>query len=513
MRIGPRHRPGPAARDRRRARRAAAGRLGLDAADRRAHVLPHRHRGLDGVVARRPRRPWRARSCATTSCVADVVERHGGRCLEVDGRGRLPPCRCSPPRPTPSPPRSSCSDDSAERPSRSACAPALHTGEAAAARRRLLRRRAQRRRARPWPGRRRARVPVGGRPPRSSDGALPDGAALVDLGPHRLRRPADERCTLFAFAHRASSPRRRRRPAPTPACRPSSATTPIASSGATTSSPTSSGALRSASFVAVVGASGSGKSSVLRAGVVPVWGDADVTTPGARPAPVVDGPDLVVVDQLEEAFTLCDDDDRRRAFLDSLVARTGPVAVGLRADFYGRFAEHQGLGASRCRATRCCSGPWTTTSCGRRSRARRHVAGLHVDPALVDVLVDEVQRRARRAPAAVARAAGDVGAPRRTDAHLRRLSVDRRRARRHRHHRRAGARRARRRGPAAGAPHVPGADRARTTARRRHPPPGDDGRADAGRWRRRASPVCSTRWREPGSSPCRRTRSRSPTRH
>ncbi len=60
---------------------------------------------------------------------------------------------------------------------------------------------------------------------------------------------------------------------------------------------------------------------------------------------------MVLVDQLEEAFTLCTDEGERAAFLGNLVyAATIPggrvvVVVSMRADFYHRLAEHPELRA------------------------------------------------------------------------------------------------------------------------------------------------------------------------
>ena len=50
-----------------------------------------------------------------------------------------------------------------------------------------------------------------------------------------------------------------------------------------------------------------------------------------------------MVDQFEELFTVCDDADRRRGFIDALLARDSPVIIGVRADMYGRLASHPEL--------------------------------------------------------------------------------------------------------------------------------------------------------------------------
>ncbi|MET8583487.1 DNA-binding protein [Streptomyces collinus] len=120
--------------------------------------------------------------------------------------------------------------------------------------------------------------------------------------------------------------------------------------------------VRDRRFTAVFGPSGSGKSSLLRAGLIPALraerelAVIRVLTPGPHPArthtgalrPAGTGDTLVVVDQFEEVFTLCRDPDERRAFLDLLLAAREPesglrVVIAVRADFYGRCAEHRGL--------------------------------------------------------------------------------------------------------------------------------------------------------------------------
>lgn len=151
-------------------------------------------------------------------------------------------------------------------------------------------------------------------------------------------------------------------------------------------------------LIAVVGASGSGKSSVVRAGLIPAVRKGGVTgsdrwltarmVPGAHPFAELEAallharfdppaglaeqlrdddegllraalrvlPDdasrmLLVIDQFEELFTLVDDERVRRRFLSNLVVAVddphGRVAVvlTLRADRYGQTLQHPALGA------------------------------------------------------------------------------------------------------------------------------------------------------------------------
>ncbi|MEU7531866.1 hypothetical protein AB0A74_39450 [Saccharothrix sp. NPDC042600] len=150
------------------------------------------------------------------------------------------------------------------------------------------------------------------------------------------------------------------------------------------------GVLARRRFLAVFGASGSGKSSVLRAGLVPALTGPPplLFTPGERPVeacarhlavlvrePVddvlaalsadprhlhravcrrlADDPADVdvtlVVDQFEEIFTLCPDPAKRSWFIAVLLAAVQApgsrtrVVIGVRADFYARCAEHPDL--------------------------------------------------------------------------------------------------------------------------------------------------------------------------
>jgi WD40 repeat protein len=127
------------------------------------------------------------------------------------------------------------------------------------------------------------------------------------------------------------------------------------------------GCLAQNRFLAVVGASGLGKSSLLRAGLVARLravglGEcsavtAVVMTPGERPVDELasrlaerdgDGELVVVIDQFEEVFTLCHDRDERARFVAAVVraASVGTrVVIGLRADFLAHCADYPELRA------------------------------------------------------------------------------------------------------------------------------------------------------------------------
>ncbi len=156
-------------------------------------------------------------------------------------------------------------------------------------------------------------------------------------------------------------------------------------------------------FMAVVGPSGSGKSSVVRAGVVPALrrarkGRVVVLTPG--PDPVAElrralaggSPELVVVDQLEEAFALCPDEASRERFFDGLLdlQSQAAVVVALRADFYGRCTEHPRLAAAVA-AHQHLLGPMRTDELRRAIEGPARAGGLRFEAGLVDTMLADVE--------------------------------------------------------------------------------------------------------------------------
>ena len=150
--------------------------------------------------------------------------------------------------------------------------------------------------------------------------------------------------------------------------------------------------------MAVVGASGSGKSSVLRAGLVAAVragevasiGRARLLTPGSAPVLNVgdDSAQLVVVDQFEEVFTLCDD-VARQAFIGDLLELCDPVAIGVRADMYGELANHAEL-ARVVAANQVLLGAMSDDELERAVTEPARLAGLRLEPGLVELTLRDV---------------------------------------------------------------------------------------------------------------------------
>ncbi|MFH8612217.1 NACHT and WD repeat domain-containing protein [Streptomyces sp. NPDC018029] len=213
--------------------------------------------------------------------------------------------------------------------------------------------------------------------------------------------------------------------------------------------------VRSRRFLAVFGASGSGKSSLLRAGLLPrVRGDTGgdsgagsgwvtvLFAPGAHPleecaarlAAATDGsatvlrrdlatdpralhltvlkalasrpPEselLLVVDQFEEVFTLCSDARERTRFITALLtavrapnSRTR-VVLGVRADFYARCARHPDL-VEALRDAQLLVGPMTTDELRRAISRPAARAGCTVEGALLARVIADATGRATVLP-------------------------------------------------------------------------------------------------------------------
>ena len=194
-------------------------------------------------------------------------------------------------------------------------------------------------------------------------------------------------------------------------------------------------------FVAVVGPSGAGKSSAVRAGLLPALRSGAlpgsehwfVTTlvPGAHPDEELEAallriaaqhpPDLLevlragprglsralrrvlpehgelvlVIDQLEELFTLCGDEAERRRFLDGLAAAVTEersrlrVIITLRADFYDRPLRYEAIG----RLVRDGTMPVLPLAADELEQAivePAHRVGAEFEPGLVSEIIADV---------------------------------------------------------------------------------------------------------------------------
>jgi WD40 repeat protein len=205
------------------------------------------------------------------------------------------------------------------------------------------------------------------------------------------------------------------------------------------------GRLAGQRFLAVFGASGSGKSSLLRAGLLPAiragglpgshdW-PAILLTPGEHPfeelaiqlgalegvatgalradleaepanldlairQALVGRPPfahvLLLVDQFEEVFTLCDDEGERTGFIDALLGAVrsprsrARVVLGVRADFYGRCGDYPDLVAA-LQDTQLLVGPMTECELRAVITQPAACAGLAIESALAETALEDAR--------------------------------------------------------------------------------------------------------------------------
>jgi WD40 repeat protein len=149
-------------------------------------------------------------------------------------------------------------------------------------------------------------------------------------------------------------------------------------------------------FLGVFGASGSGKSSLLRAGLVPALpGRSVVLTPTANPLRelrerTAERPDLLVVDQFEETFTLCEDDGERTRFVAALLEFK--VVIGCRVDFLDRCAAMPALVAA-LRDAQVLVGPMTADELRRAIVEPAAAMGVKAEPEMVAAAIIDAHGR------------------------------------------------------------------------------------------------------------------------
>jgi hypothetical protein len=200
---------------------------------------------------------------------------------------------------------------------------------------------------------------------------------------------------------------------------------------------------REPDLVAVLGASGSGKSSLVRAGLIPALWEGRISgsnqwpikvmLPGPRPLDALaevfigeverglgairkelddgekalhylmvealagkpkDAVYVLVVDQFEELFALCEDEAERRAFLDQLLyacqvrGNRGFVVLTMRADFYAKAAHYKNLAETITRNQMLVS-PMTEKELREAILLPAEATGLELEKDLVQVLVHD----------------------------------------------------------------------------------------------------------------------------
>lgn len=149
-------------------------------------------------------------------------------------------------------------------------------------------------------------------------------------------------------------------------------------------------------FLAVLGPSGSGKSSLVMAGLIP---RLEQQYPGLEWAVIRPGNDLpssaasaslLVVDQFEELFTLVPADQRGR-FIEQLLAASVErhVVVTMRADFWGECAIYPALKAEM-QAQQELIPPMSPTELRNAVEQQAQAVGLRFEADLAGAIIDDV---------------------------------------------------------------------------------------------------------------------------
>jgi WD40 repeat protein/DNA-binding SARP family transcriptional activator len=160
--------------------------------------------------------------------------------------------------------------------------------------------------------------------------------------------------------------------------------------------------LHTVGVVVIIGPSGGGKSSLVRAGIAAALRrdgrPVTVLTPGTHPMDALtalprhgEAP-VLVIDQFEEAVTVCTDAEERTRFFAALVshAETAPLVVAIRADRLGDLAAYPDIAGLVQR------GPYLLTRMTEADlraaiEGPARQAGLLLEPGLVDLLIRDVE--------------------------------------------------------------------------------------------------------------------------
>ncbi|MDP5017221.1 MAG: CHAT domain-containing protein [Dolichospermum sp.] len=159
-------------------------------------------------------------------------------------------------------------------------------------------------------------------------------------------------------------------------------------------------------FLAVLGASGSGKSSVVLAGLIPALQKQErglivsYMTPSSNPleqlqthhSQVPGQPLILIIDQFEELFTLCTDELVRVNFIQKILtlAQQQKVVITMRADFWGECATYRNL-KDVMEVRQKLIGPMDTAELRKAMEMQSAQVGLRFEAGLSNVILDDVQ--------------------------------------------------------------------------------------------------------------------------
>ena len=171
-------------------------------------------------------------------------------------------------------------------------------------------------------------------------------------------------------------------------------------------------------FLAILGPSGSGKSSLVLAGLAPAMQKAEpglqvaVMRPGNDPVAQLDralanlansaGPrPLLIVDQFEEIFILCADDNQRGAFISRLLSlcslpanlpgkADARVVLTLRDDFWRDCAQFSDL-SRMIQANHELVAPLNTDELRKAMEHQAHIVNLRFEADLITIILEDVQ--------------------------------------------------------------------------------------------------------------------------
>ncbi|MBD2677209.1 CHAT domain-containing protein [Nostoc paludosum FACHB-159] len=159
-------------------------------------------------------------------------------------------------------------------------------------------------------------------------------------------------------------------------------------------------------FLAVLGASGSGKSSVVLGGLIPLLQEKQpdlqlaYMTPSSHPieklqtslSSVQGQCSILVIDQFEELFTLCADETHRVTFIEKLLSLIPfqKVIVTMRADFWGECASYRNL-KDLMEVRQKLIGPMDAAELRKAMEMQAAQVGLRFEAGLSNSILDDVQ--------------------------------------------------------------------------------------------------------------------------